>query len=224
MKESPNRSARDALKVIYLVTLGGVAGLFIGGVLITLAELEQSAHALSVLLWSSTWLGVISWLCLRGQSLAENGVRLSSLSLALLGVLVGLIGMPLASVFAGAVREGLGLDPVNPQLAYILIDGASLWVTIGIGLCVVIIQPLIEEILYRGALYSGLRGAFGKWPAILGSSFLFGLMHGDPALVAGTTLLGVLFGMLREQSGSITPAYLAHAVNNGLAFAVVHLG
>lgn len=224
LKDSPQRTTRDALKVIYLVTLGGAAGLLLGGSIIGAADLDDGVHALLILMWSSTWLGALAWLCFREQTPTDSGLKTTGINLMGVGVLVGLLGMPIASIIAGAVRELLDLDPINPQLNYILIEGAPLWITICIGICVVFIQPLIEEILYRGALYSVLREVYGKWPAILSSSLLFGVMHGDIAIAAGTAALGLLFAILRESSGSIIPAYLAHVVNNGLAFILVHLG
>ena len=119
--------------MIYLVTLGGIAGLVLGGMLLGAFQLDDGPRALVVLVWSSLWLGILSWLCIRNQSVADQGLTWCRAQDVFLGLAAGLLGMPLASLFAGAVRETLGLDPVNPQLAYILIEGASVWLTLESG-------------------------------------------------------------------------------------------
>jgi hypothetical protein len=75
-----------------------------------------------------------------------------------------------------------------------------------------------EELFFRGLLFAVLGRAGGPRAAILGSALLFGLAHGDlhHGLVAG--LLGLSLGCLRARHG-LAAAWLAHALNNALAFA-----
>ena len=81
-----------------------------------------------------------------------------------------------------------------------------------------VVPAIVEELLFRGVLFAGLRRFGGPRAAILGSALLFGAAHGDlhHGLVAG--LLGVPLGCLRERHG-LAFALAAHAINNALAFA-----
>ena len=223
LKDQRNQVTKDALKTIYLVTVGTIAGLLAGGVLIANMGLSETGHILAVLGWSSLWLSTLAFWSVRKAAYLRLGLCRSTGQLLGLGLLVGVLGMPIASVVASTVREWLGRAPENPQLAYILVEDASLWVTLLVGLCVVVIQPLAEEVLYRGALYSAFDSLWGQRAAIVGSSMLFGALHGELSIIAGTMTLGLAFGILRAHSGSIFPGYLAHVANNGIAFVAVHM-
>ena len=82
--------------------------------------------------------------------------------------------------------------------------------------------PLLEEILFRGALQGGLRRRWGSRVAIALTGVLFGLMHAsDPLVVPPLVVFGLLLGMLRDRAGSVWPGVLAHALNNSVALAAL---
>jgi len=83
-----------------------------------------------------------------------------------------------------------------------------------------LLAPVAEEVAFRGYILSALRTRTRPWPAIAGAAFLFAAMHLDPIRFPAVLLLGVAFGWLAWRSGSIWPAVVAHAVNNGLGSAV----
>ncbi|MBN1817844.1 MAG: CPBP family intramembrane metalloprotease [Sedimentisphaerales bacterium] len=71
-----------------------------------------------------------------------------------------------------------------------------------------------EELLFRGAILSGLRNRFSPWVAILISGLLFGLMHQNVYMLLHTTLLGFALGFLALRSRSIVPPMIFHGVIN----------
>ena len=77
--------------------------------------------------------------------------------------------------------------------------------------------PVVEEMTFRGAGYSLLFARYGKGAAIVGTSVLFGLVHG---LVLALPLL-VAFGLglawLRNRTDSVYPGMVLHGLFNGLA-------
>ncbi len=84
---------------------------------------------------------------------------------------------------------------------------------------VMFIAPLIEEIIYRGYLYSILDKLKGKLFALIFVSLLFGLMHieqvwGSWFGLAVIFLMGFLVTLLRFWSGSILPGVIAHYAYN----------
>lgn len=90
---------------------------------------------------------------------------------------------------------------------------------------------LVEEIVFRGFMLALLDRAFGTpwtfagarigWGVVL-TAWLFGLGHGivldtermlvfDPVYLVMTFFAGLVFGWIRALTGSLWPAYLAHA-------------
>jgi membrane protease YdiL (CAAX protease family) len=80
-----------------------------------------------------------------------------------------------------------------------------------------VVAPFVEEIFFRGFVFTGLRGKWG-WPkAALASAALFALAHVIPTSYLPIFILGLIFAFLYQTSGSIWPAILMHMLTNGVA-------
>lgn len=77
----------------------------------------------------------------------------------------------------------------------------------------VIVPALAEEFACRG-LMLGLLRKYGDAFAIMASSLLFGLMHGNFEQMPFAFLVGLVLGFVTVKSGSILPAMAIHAFNN----------
>lgn len=91
---------------------------------------------------------------------------------------------------------------------------------------IVFIAPLAEELIMRGWLYGKLRSRLPIWLAILLTSILFGLLHGQLNVGVGVFVLSVVLCLLREITGSVWSGILLHMLSNGIAFYllfVVHI-
>lgn len=75
-----------------------------------------------------------------------------------------------------------------------------------------IIAPVFEEFIYRGAVLRSLE-KYGRWFAILISSILFGLMHGNFYQIFMATGVGIALGYLATEY-SIKLSILLHIINN----------
>lgn len=82
-------------------------------------------------------------------------------------------------------------------------------------------SPIGEELFFRGFLMDGLNRGMGRGHAIVLSAMCFGLIHFDPAVSIGATLMGVVLGALAVASGSLWPPVVCHVVNNTTAL-VLH--
>jgi CAAX prenyl protease-like protein len=112
-------------------------------------------------------------------------------------------------------------------------DAQSLQVAAWVGLRLVgsvLLIPLVEELAFRGYLLRRVQSVdFTRVPldrihvpAILVSSFAFGLLH---QMVVAGTIAGALFAFAQLRRGSIGDAVVAHAVSNALvAVAVLGFG
>jgi hypothetical protein len=85
-------------------------------------------------------------------------------------------------------------------------------------LALVVVGPLVEELLFRGAIEGGLlRKGYSAKTAILVSAVLFGIIHFNPIQIPFAFLIGLLLGWCYYRTGSVLPGLCYHLVNNGLA-------
>ena len=100
-----------------------------------------------------------------------------------------------------------------------------------IFLALVILPPLVEEILVRGFLFTGLKARLNLLPAALVTSFVFASAHlqagsGKPLLwtaAADTFVLSMVLVYLRHRTGSLWPGIGVHFIKNGLAFVALFI-
>jgi len=130
------------------------------------------------------------------------------------------LGWPFAglSVIGALLALGLGKQlGTQEQVSWLLLASLILW------------QPLVEEVLFRGVLQGallrsprGIRRIAGLTVANIATSIAFVLVHlvHQPVPWAlGVFLPSLLFGLVRERSGSLWPPLLMHVLFN-LAFFV----
>lgn len=82
----------------------------------------------------------------------------------------------------------------------------------------VVIAPVVEEVFFRGYLYSRLKKYIPTWVAIIIVSALFGIAHGQANVAIMTFVMGVFLCLLRDLTGSLWPAIIMHMIRNGVAF------
>lgn len=82
-----------------------------------------------------------------------------------------------------------------------------------------ILAPIVEEIVFRGWIFTDLRRNFSFWPALLATSIVFaGLHYESTHLYALAVLpLGLALGAIRELTGSVKASIALHACNNFIA-------
>lgn len=138
-----------------------------------------------------------------------------------------LVGAPSFLVLA----EGLGklvdryLFPVPDSMIEAFsesLTGLPLWQMV---LFIAVAPGILEEIAFRGVLFSGLRKSLAKpWAAVLVSGLVFGFFHVSLFRILPTALLGVVLAFVVLRTGSIFPAMLWHFLNNFLALVPQELG
>jgi uncharacterized protein len=94
------------------------------------------------------------------------------------------------------------------------------------GVMVVAVAPVAEEFFFRGFFYRALRGRYGIITAALIDGVLFGAVHYDFSasglllILPPLAILGFVFCLIYEQTGSILPTIALHALNNSIAYGV----
>lgn len=87
-------------------------------------------------------------------------------------------------------------------------------------LCVGIIVPFAEELVFRGLGYAKMRLMLRETPAILISSLYFGIYHGNLVQSIYATLLGAVLAWLMERYGGLTAPYVLHASANVMSILI----
>jgi membrane protease YdiL (CAAX protease family) len=137
-------------------------------------------------------------------------------------VIGGVLGIALLLLngLIGALFQAAGVTQNQAQL-YPLLPGdrlGHLLFFIGAAL----LAPLGEELLFRGYLFSTIR-PYSRALAYVLSALAFALAHGLSAtegvvvLLTTTFAIGIALAAMREQTGSLVPAIVAHMVNNAVA-------
>lgn len=81
--------------------------------------------------------------------------------------------------------------------------------------------PLVEELVYRGMLYSALERAAGKAAGVILVSLLFSGVHvlqylNNVGVIIVITILSFTLTFARAYSGSVLPPFIIHLVFNGI--------
>jgi membrane protease YdiL (CAAX protease family) len=121
--------------------------------------------------------------------------------------------------FLTAVLSGDAPKSENPVLS--LFADAPTWQIAVLGALVVFVGPFFEEIIFRGWLFGGLRKEWGDTPALVLSSALFALIHGDAPGLIPLFCLGMIFGWVYRRSGSLWASILVHGFWNATTFALL---
>lgn len=80
--------------------------------------------------------------------------------------------------------------------------------------CLGIIIPIMEELIFRGLMYKRLRRNRTPIRAMVSSAIFFGLYHGNAVQAIYALCAGVLLAYLYEKYGSIMAPILAHIMMN----------
>lgn len=174
------------------------------------------------------------------------GLRKTAWALYPLGLLLGVVLVLPATAAYGFFADRFpspSPDPL-PQV----FEGASVAKRVMIGVSLAVVAPLVEETMFRGALFLLMRkmaervslflsfaglvgvpaspdgGPVGATrraapiEAVVGSALLFALVHIEWQRMVPILIMGLVFGVMRQTSGSLVPSFLAHFGFNGLAF------
>ncbi|HSX30956.1 MAG TPA: type II CAAX endopeptidase family protein [Candidatus Saccharimonadales bacterium] len=98
-------------------------------------------------------------------------------------------------------------------------------------LSLVVLPPLVEETVFRGFVYTGLKNKLRPLWAGLATSLLFAMAHlefgsGKPLLwiaAIDTFTLSLVLCYLREKTNSLWPGIVLHGLKNALAFVSLYV-
>jgi ABC-2 type transport system permease protein/sodium transport system permease protein len=86
-----------------------------------------------------------------------------------------------------------------------------------------LVPGVIEELCFRGFLFSSLRTAMSAWQTVVVSAVLFGLFHEvlGPGRFLPSAFLGLVLGWVRLRTRSVLPCMVLHTVHNSLLWSII---
>ena len=168
-----------------------------------------SSDSFKLLLAGIVTLPVMVWMYLRERlpdkekNISKKG---SGWQLMLYGCLLGCF-MGLFYSFLATFFSAENLSASYRQTAQSLFSG-EVWVQLlGVG----IIIPIAEEMTFRGLVYTRAKSVFSNTiVAMLFSSVLFGLFHGNIVQMLAAFVSGCVMCLLYERSGGVLVTVLFH--------------
>lgn len=171
------------------------------------------AHLLTLaLVWAiATRLGKLSLKKVMGWSWAPHfGLwRSSALAVLLFFVTLLLIG------FLGGQKTDLDRILESSRAA-----------AVSLAIIAVVTAPLVEEMIYRGLLYSAIQRAIGQWAAVAIVTSMFAGLHvvqywPNAGAILSITLLSLSLTLIRARSGRLLPCFVVHLVFNGIQSIII---
>ena len=142
------------------------------------------------------------------------------------GVLTTLGALPIVYVLqwlSVLVLKQFGIAPDVQSNVRMLVQGSpqvrSLIALIAVGLA-----PAVEEIVFRGILFSSIRDLKFPRAAYWVTSILFGLSHFNRAAFIPLTVFGAMLAWVYERSGNLLAPWVAHVCFNLAPFIMIALG
>lgn len=129
---------------------------------------------------------------------------------------------PLSDIASELTRRGLHVEVTTSLIVLRAVKDASLPGFLLMLVALSLLPALVEEALFRGFL-TPIFAQRSLLAGIVVPSLLFGAFHLEPTQIAGTTVLGMGFGLVRLASGSLGACMASHgAYNAAVLFALVH--
>lgn len=109
----------------------------------------------------------------------------------------------------------------EPEQEDIAGELGPLWTQV---LLIVILAPISEEVCFRGFLFGGFRRRFPLPVAALGAGLVFGLLHYTTgwSTVPQLAVLGAVFAVVYDRTGSLWPPIIFHAINNAFVLTTLN--
>lgn len=98
----------------------------------------------------------------------------------------------------------------------------SAQIRIAVAAMAILTAPFVEEVVYRGVLYSALRKRLGSVATVVIVTLVFGGVHivqnfGAWVSISGLMLLSLALTTVRAKTKSVLPCFFIHTVNNTVA-------
>ena len=86
------------------------------------------------------------------------------------------------------------------------------------ALTISLLAPILEEVMFRGAIQGYLTRKLGNpWLAMAIAALVFGVYHMNPVQVVYASMFGFILGWMYYRTGSLMSVIVGHVLNNSIA-------
>lgn len=189
------------------------------GIEVTLEEVNMiysSMAAIPAVIMTAIFLIVLYWGVFKLLNIKFReyiNLRKLSKKLNIYGLMCGAaLYYPVIFIISSTFIKDLSPE-ANNVMEQIMKNSPFIMQFIGVG----IIGPIIEEITFRGLIYSNMKKSVPVVPAIIIQALLFGLIHMNLQQFIYASFLGIVFGFILEWTGSLSTTILAHIGFNSVS-------
>lgn len=148
----------------------------------------------------------------------EPEVDISKTTGAIYSVIIGLGAGGISSIWLNTIyyladhsvflsKQVKGFDTLYDDME----KSAYIW----LFLAIVIVGPIVEEILYRGIIFSSFENVTGiSWLPVIITGVMFGVWHGSFIQGVYTAIVGIILTYYMKKCRSLVYVAIAHGVNN----------
>jgi CAAX protease family protein len=143
--------------------------------------------------------------------------RRTNVAFYALAILLGAALVVPAAALSDAITHRFPTPPSEDSI-FEIFQSVSLPRKLMMGAAACVVGPILEELLFRGALFKPLRKSYGglATPAIVTTALLFAMVHMEWQRAIHVGIIGLCLGFVRQISGSIVPSMLVHITFNAI--------
>ena len=224
-KKSVSWGIADIFRVSIIVIFSGYALSAAGVVIFRQVQFDMGVNLRMIL--STFFIDMIAGAAILYFIMVKYREKLSSLGITfadsykniLSGITAYIFILPILIVIL--VLSMLFLDKIGykapPQPVFdMFFEEKRSSVIIFLTIFISVLGPIIEEIFFRGFLYSAVKKRFGVIAGVLLSGALFSILHANITGFLSIMILGVLMAFLYEATGSLVTSISVHILHNSI--------
>jgi membrane protease YdiL (CAAX protease family) len=141
----------------------------------------------------------------------------------LTGLGLGIVALVLSSI-VGSIMQQLHVDQSGQDRLLIEpLRHAPSWIVVAMVFTGTFVAPAVEELFFRGYVFRAIAVRKGIPIAYIFSAGVFAAFHMMPNLFPALFVVGLVLCFAYQRTGNLLTDMTAHALNNGVAFAVALL-
>jgi membrane protease YdiL (CAAX protease family) len=145
----------------------------------------------------------------------------------LFGVIIACIFLPVGNALQWAsyrvMENYLSAKPQEQEAVQTLRVAVSWVERATLGGVTILVAPVAEEVLFRGIIYPWIKQAGFPRLALWITSIVFAAIHSNLMIFLPLLLLALALTVLYEKTNNLLAPIIAHALFNGMNFAVLYL-
>lgn len=157
----------------------------------------------------------------RGFEWRDLGLRAMAHGWIMTALLAALGSLVLTAALTQLTDQFYRSPMINEYAQVLVPRGVTVGRAITIIICVGILVPVAEELLFRGVLYGWLRQRWGMVPCAVISAGLFALAHANFRMSLQIFVIGVILAVLYEYSRSIIAPMVTHMAVNTISLVII---